>query len=79
MTPRQYLAGRNMVRYVRKHANARQTAKFVAVQMVVVPLQFVRRWFTGEQVGVKFKVWGMLDALRGRPLPLVRLGLQQER
>lgn len=76
VTPRQYLAGRNMVRYVRKHANARQTAKFVAVQLVVVPLQFVRRWFTGEQLGVKFKVWGMLDALRGRPLPLVQLGLQ---
>jgi GT2 family glycosyltransferase len=78
VTPRQYLAGRNMVRYVRKHANRRQIAKFVAVQAVAVPLQFVRRTFTGEQAGVRLKVRGMLDALRGRPLPLVELGLRHE-
>ena len=78
VTPRQYLAGRNMVLYVRKHATALQAAKFMAFQLVTLPLQYVRRLLTGEQAGVSSKVRGMLDALRGRPLPLVELGLRPD-
>jgi hypothetical protein len=76
VTPRQYLAGRNMVLYVRKHATVRQAAKFITFQVVTVPLQYVRRWLTGEQAGVTSKVRGMLDAWRRRPLPLADLGLR---
>lgn len=76
VTPRQYLAGRNMVLYVRKHATRAQVAKFIAFQIVTVPLQFLRRWLTGEQAGVISKVQGMWDAVHGRPLPLVALGLR---
>lgn len=78
VTPRQYLAGRNMVLYVRKHATARQAAKFVAFQLGTLPFQYLRRLLTGEQAGVSLKIRGMLDALRGRPLPLVELGLRPE-
>lgn len=76
VTPRQYLAGRNMVLYVRKHATAFQLAKFVTFQVSTLPFQYARRFLSGEQAGVSLKVRGMLDALRGRPLPLVELGLR---
>jgi GT2 family glycosyltransferase len=78
VTPRQYLAGRNMVLYVRKHGTRLQQAKFLGFQLAAVPLQYVRRWFRGEQAGVSSKVRGMLDGLRGRPLPLVELGLRPQ-
>ncbi len=78
VTLRQYLAGRNMVLYVRKHATGRQAAKFVAFQLVTLPFQYLRRLLTWEQAGVSLKVRGMLDGLRGRPLPLVELGLRSE-
>ena len=76
VTPRQYLAGRNMVLYVRKHATPLQVAKFILFQLATVPLQYVRRWISGEQAGVTSKVRGMIDAIRRRPLPLVELGLR---
>jgi GT2 family glycosyltransferase len=78
VTPRQYLAGRNMVLYVRKHATTLQLAKFIAFQLVTVPLQYLRRWVSGEQAGVTAKVRGMLDGARGLPLPLVELGLRPQ-
>jgi len=78
VTPRQYLAGRNMVLYVRKHATRLQLAKFIAFQLATVPLQYVRRWLSGEQAGVTAKVRGMLDGVRGRPLPLAELGLRSQ-
>jgi GT2 family glycosyltransferase len=74
VTPRQYLAGRNMVLYVRKHATARQAAKFIAFQILTLPFQYLRRLATWEQAGVSLKVRGMLDGWRQRPLPLVELG-----
>jgi len=76
VTPRQYLAGHNMVLYVRKHATPIQAAKFWAFQLMTLPLQYLRRCMTGEQAGVTTKVRGMLDALRRRPLPLVALGFR---
>ena len=76
VTPRQYLAGRTMVLYVRKHANALQALKFLLFQLVTLPLQYVRRSVTGETAGVTSKVQGMLDALRRRPIPFAQLGLR---
>lgn len=76
VTPRQYLAGRNMVLFVRKHARWYQVLRFVAFQLGSLPLQYVRRSLTAEQRGVTLKVRGMLDAWRGRPLPLEELGLR---
>jgi GT2 family glycosyltransferase len=78
VTPRQYLAGHNMILFVRKHATPLQVAKFVFFQVATLPFQYLRRLVTGEQAGVSMKVRGMLDALRGRPLPLVELGLRPE-
>jgi GT2 family glycosyltransferase len=78
VTLRQYLAGRNMVLYVRKHATRRQAAKFVAFQLATLPFQYLRRLLTWEQAGVSLKVRGMLDGLRRRPLPLVEFGLRSE-
>jgi GT2 family glycosyltransferase len=76
VTPRQYLAGRNMVRFVLKHARWYQCLQFLLFQVTTLPLQYLRRCLTGEQRGVVLKVRGMLDALRGRPLPLEELGLR---
>ncbi len=77
VSPRQYLAGRNMVLFVRKHASPLQKCKFVAFQIATLPLQYVRRLLTGEQAGVTYKVRGMWDALRGRPIPFAELGLRR--
>jgi GT2 family glycosyltransferase len=74
---RQYLAGRNMVLFVRKHGTPWQKAKFVCFQLATLPLQYLRRSLTGEQEGVVLKVRGMLDAMRDRPIPLVELGLRE--
>jgi GT2 family glycosyltransferase len=78
VTPRQYLAGRNMVRFVRKHARWHEVLRFIAFQLGTLPFQYVRRWWSGEQQGVVLKVRGMLDALRDQPMPLAELGLQPE-
>ncbi len=76
VTPRQYLAGRNMVLFVRKHARWHQALRFLALQLGTLPLQYLRRCLTGEQRGVVLKTRGMLDAWRGRPLPLKELGFR---
>lgn len=76
VTPRQYLAGRNMVLFVRKHARWHQALLFVALNLATLPLQFLRRLLTAEQHGVVLKVRGMLDGWRDRPLPLEELGLR---
>jgi len=76
VSPRQYLAGRNMILYVRRHASPLQKLKFLLFQLVTLPLQYLRRLVTGEQAGVTAKIRGMLDALRDRPLPLAELGLR---
>jgi len=76
VSPRQYLAGRNMVLYVRKHGTLLQRLKFAAFVLATLPAQYLRRLATGEQQGVALKVRGMLDGLRGRPIPLEELGLR---
>jgi len=72
---RQYLAARNMVRFVRAHGTPAQRARFWAFLGGTLPLQWMRRALTGEQEGVRLKVAGVLDALRGRPIPRSELGL----
>lgn len=76
VTPRQYLAGRNMVLFVRKHAQPFQMLKFVVFLAVTLPGQYLRRRLTGEQAGVVLKVKGILDGLFRRQLPLAELGLR---
>lgn len=76
VTPRQYLAGRNMVLFVKKHATLAQRVKFAAFVLGTLPGQFLRRWLTGEHRGVIMKSRGMLAGLRGTPLPLAELGLR---
>jgi hypothetical protein len=76
LTPRQYLAGRNMVLFVRKHARWHQALRFALLNLATLPFQFVRRLITAEQQGVIMKVRGMLDGWRDRPVPLEELGLR---
>ncbi|MCK6556413.1 glycosyltransferase family 2 protein [Candidatus Binatia bacterium] len=76
VTPRQYLAGRNMVLFVRKHARWYQTLRFVAFLLATLPFQYLRRLASGEQRGVVLKVRGMLDGWRGRPVPFEQLGFR---
>lgn len=79
VSPRQYLAGRNMVLFVRKHASLLQGLKFTGFVLATLPVQYLRRLASGEQQGVVLKVRGMLDGLRGRPIPLEELGLRGAR
>jgi len=65
-----------MVLFVRKHGSGLQKAKFAAFVLATLPLQFIRRWITGEHQGVVLKVQGMLDALRGAEVPYTKLGLR---
>jgi hypothetical protein len=72
---RQYLTARNMVHFVRKHASRRERLRFALLVAATLPLSYVRRLVRGEQEGVALKVRGFIDALRGRPIPRARLGL----
>jgi len=72
---RQYLTARNMVRFVRRHASPAQRLKFALCVAATLPASWVRRRLRGEQEGVALKVRGFVDALRGRPIPRARLGL----
>ncbi|MFM7736237.1 MAG: glycosyltransferase family 2 protein [Alphaproteobacteria bacterium] len=72
---RQYLTARNMVRFVRTHGTLAERARFWAFLGASLPLQWIRRAVTGEQEGVRLKVAGVRDALRGAPIPRRELGL----
>ena len=74
---KQYLAGRNMVRFVKCHASPMQKVKFTFFVVATTPFSFVRRFLRGEHPGVIAKVRGMLDTIRGRPLPRDELGLDR--
>jgi hypothetical protein len=41
----------------------------------MLPTSYVKRLLRGEGEGVRLKLAGALDALRDRPLPRARLGL----
>lgn len=66
---KQYLAARNMVRFVARHGSAAEKAKFTAFLVATLPFQLLRRSLSGEAAGVVLKIRGILDALLGRPLP----------
>jgi len=72
---RQYLTARNMVRFVRKHGSAAERLRFALWFAAMLPASWVKRLLRGEQEGVLLKLRGALDALRDRPLPRARLGL----
>ncbi|MBM4268174.1 MAG: glycosyltransferase family 2 protein [Deltaproteobacteria bacterium] len=72
---KQYLAARNMVRFVRRHGSPAERFRFAAFLVGTLPLQLVKRTFTAEQYGVWLKIRGIADALRERPIPRGELGL----
>jgi len=72
---RQYLTARNMVRFVRKHGSTAERWRFALCFAAMLPLSYARRRLRGEQEGVLLKLRGIADALRGRPIPRARLGL----
>jgi GT2 family glycosyltransferase len=73
---RKYLSARNSVLYAKRHGRLWQKALMAIAILLTVPLQFVRRWISGEHPGVVLKLRGWLDGLRGRPIPLRELGLE---
>lgn len=72
---RQYLTARNMVRFVGRHGSLRERVRFALWFGAMLPLSWLRRRLRGEHEGVRLKLEGALDALRGRPIPRARLGL----
>jgi GT2 family glycosyltransferase len=72
---RQYLTARNMVLFVARHASPLERVKFAGFLCATLPLQYLRRLATGEAEGVRLKMKGMRDALRGRAIPRDELGL----
>jgi hypothetical protein len=72
---RQYLTARNMVRFVRKHGSLAERLRFALLFGAMLPLSWLKRRLRGEHEGVELKLEGALDALRGRPIPRARLGL----
>ncbi len=75
-SPRKYLSARSTVLFARKHASPAQKAKLSASIVVTLPFVFARRALTGEAAGVRLKVRGWLDGLRGREPPYEMLGLR---
>jgi GT2 family glycosyltransferase len=72
---RQYLTARNMVRFVAKHGSLAERLRFALFFAAMLPLSWLKRRLRGEHEGVRLKLEGALDALRGRPIPRARLGL----
>ncbi|MFN2427102.1 MAG: glycosyltransferase family 2 protein [Candidatus Binatia bacterium] len=73
---RKYLSARNTILYARRHGNWGQTL-FLAMSIVATfPLQLLRRALSGQAAGVWIKQRGWRDALAGRPIPFVELGLR---
>lgn len=72
---RQYLTARNMVRFVKKHASPVERLRFALWFAASLPFSYVRRRLRGEEEGVRLKLRGIRDELRGRPIPRARLGL----
>lgn len=66
---KQYLAARNMVRFVDKHGSRLEKLRFACFLIATLPFQFLRRALRGEQEGVVLKLRGIRDALLGRPIP----------
>jgi len=75
---RKYLSARNSILYARRHGSAADRTKMAAAILATLPFQYLRRLATGEQAGIHMKVRGWMDGLRGRPLPLVELGLVRQ-
>jgi len=72
---RKYLSARNSVLYAKRHGRPWQKALMATAILTTLPVQFVRRWLSGEHRGVILKLRGWRDGLRGRPIPLHDLGL----
>ncbi len=74
---RKYLSARNTVLYARRHANRRQALTLVISILATYPFQLLRRVVSGQAAGVWIKQRGWRDALAGRPIPFVELGLRE--
>lgn len=75
---RKYLSARNTVLYARRHGSAGQKMTLALWIVATYPFQLLRRTLTGEATGVRIKWKGWSDALAGRPIPFVELGLRRD-
>lgn len=76
---RKYLSARNSVLYARRHGSLGQRAKMALAILATLPFVYLRRKLSGEEEGVRIKIRGWLDGLRGRPIPFEELGLRGPR
>ncbi|HXC51687.1 MAG TPA: glycosyltransferase family 2 protein [Candidatus Limnocylindrales bacterium] len=75
---RKYLSARNSILYARRHGTMLEKATLAASIIATFPFQLLRRSVSGEAAGVWIKQRGWRDALAGRPIPLVELGLRDK-
>jgi GT2 family glycosyltransferase len=73
---RKYLSARNSVLYARRHGTRAQVLMLALCILVTFPFQLLRRALSGQASGVWIKQRGWRDALAGRPIPFVELGLR---
>lgn len=76
---RSYLSARNSVLYARRHGSTPQKLRLAAAIVASLPFQWARRALRGQSAGVRMKIRGWRDALRGSPIPLKALGLQPDK
>jgi GT2 family glycosyltransferase len=75
---RKYLSARNTILYARRHGNRGQVLILALSILATFPFQLARRALSGELAGVWIKQRGWRDALAGRPIPFVELGLRDD-
>jgi GT2 family glycosyltransferase len=75
---RKYLSARNSVLYAKRHGSVWERFRLAAWILATLPFQLLRRSATGEGAGVRIKVRGWRDALKGRPIPFEELGLREK-
>jgi GT2 family glycosyltransferase len=76
LSPITYLAQRNSILFVRKHASWFELFKYVVHLMADLVSEAVYRYRSGEVAGFKLRVRGLWDGLLRRPIPLRELGLE---
>jgi GT2 family glycosyltransferase len=63
---RKYMMGVNSIWFLKRHARAREWARFVAFDVLTLPFLWVAGLFRGQAKAVLGKALGILDGLRGK-------------
>jgi len=63
---RKYMMGVNSIWFLRRHARAREWARFLAFDVLTLPFLWIRGLFRGQAKAVVGKALGIFDGLRGK-------------